>query len=314
MTLLQANADVTPEVLRALPRAAIDGGHLIGYWYWELSSFPIEFSDRFSLLDEIWVASQFVHDAIAPVSPIPVKLVPPFVPNPQVCVFGRRRLFERERFVFFYSFDVGSVAERKNPFGAIETIRRLTSKTDRSVGLVLRVNRSELDRELVLSLRRSVRGLPIEIVTQRCTRRAFVELMAGCDAVLSLHRSEGLGLLPIEALWMGKPVVATAYGGVTDYLSPRTAFPVDFELVILDRDHPPYPRGSVWAEPDLDHAVHQMRLLIENGDDAQRRTLEGQRLVRSRFGLAAATHRYRRELARSFDHVLDPILSDGVRA
>jgi glycosyltransferase involved in cell wall biosynthesis len=138
--------------------------------------------------------------------------------------------------------------------------------------------------------------------------------MAGCDAVLSLHRSEGLGLLPIEALWMGKPVVATAYGGVTDYLSPRTAFPVDFELVILDRDHPPYPRGSVWAEPDLDHAVHQMRLLIENGDDAQRRTLEGQRLVRSRFGLAAATHRYRRELARSFDHVLDPILSDGVRA
>src|SRR5207245_6112526 len=36
-----------------------------------------------------------------------------------------------------------------------------------------------------------------------------------CDCYVSLHRSEGFGLTPAEAMAMGKPVIATGYGGNT---------------------------------------------------------------------------------------------------
>ncbi|NIV16390.1 MAG: glycosyltransferase family 1 protein, partial [Aliifodinibius sp.] len=44
----------------------------IGYWVWELPSFPKEWYDRFELFNEIWVPSKFAMDAISRVSPIPV--------------------------------------------------------------------------------------------------------------------------------------------------------------------------------------------------------------------------------------------------
>ena len=39
-------------------------------------------------------------------------------------------------------------------------------------------------------------------------------MLAACDCYVSLHRSEGFGLTPAEAMYLGKPVIATAYGGV----------------------------------------------------------------------------------------------------
>ena len=51
-------------------------------------------------------------------------------------------------------------------------------------------------------------------------------LLATCDAYVSLHRSEGFGIGMAEAMLRGKPVVATAYGGNTDFLTEETGYPV----------------------------------------------------------------------------------------
>ena len=46
-----------------------------------------------------------------------------------------------------------------------------------------------------------------------------MDLLAHCDVFVSLHRSEGMGLTPIEAGLCGLPVVYTNYGGgSTDFL------------------------------------------------------------------------------------------------
>ncbi len=39
------------------------------------------------------------------------------------------------------------------------------------------------------------------------------------DVVLSIHRSEGLGLVPAQAMVEGKPVVATAWSGNMDFMT-----------------------------------------------------------------------------------------------
>jgi hypothetical protein len=49
-----------------------------------------------------------------------------------------------------------------------------------------------------------------------------------------------------------------------DFTTPGNSFLVKYKLIDLDRDYGPYCKGSVWAEPDLEHAAQIMRYVYEN--------------------------------------------------
>ncbi len=214
VSLIHANADMSRRALAELPAAAAAGSIKIGYWFWELAHFPLAFSDRFLCFDEIWAPTQFCADSFRSLASIPVRVVPPCVLPPEPRAVDRQSLgLEKDRFYFFFSFDVASVPERKHPWAAIESIERLAKISRRPVGLVLRVLRADRNPSLAEALRSRCRGLPVVLITQRSSREEFDTLLSACDACLSLHRSEGLGMLPIESLYLGKPVVATGYGG-----------------------------------------------------------------------------------------------------
>lgn len=299
LTLLHANADETARALSLLPIAGSEGGIKVGYWFWELSHFPLSLADSFGYLHEVWAPSRFCEASFAAVATVPIRYVPPCVPAPQAAAVDRSALgLEAGRFYFFFCFDVLSVPERKNPFAAIEAIRRLARVSPRPVGLLLKVTRARLAPELVGRLAEAVRGLPVVLHTQPASRRDMDALLLASDAYLSLHRSEGLGLLPIESLYLEKPVVATGYGGVTDFLDETTGFPVRYQLARLERDYTPYPRGAVWAEPDVEHAVAQMRRVLEDPGEATRRARAGRQRVERIYGLEAASQRLASEIAR----------------
>ncbi len=316
VTLIHANADETPNALARMPAAVTAGSHKIGYWFWELAHFPLAFADRFDYLDELWAPSRFCFDAYRALSTIPVRLVPPYAPppapppvapaasrsGPGTAEAGLPEL-EPDRFWFLFAFDVLSVPERKNPEGAIEALRRLRSVCRRPAGLVLKVSRATQAPQLLVELRERARGLPVVFHTTPTGRDRFETLLGRCDAVLSLHRSEGLGLLLIEALYLEKPVVATSYGGVIDYLDAASGYPVTYEMTHLDRALGPYPAGAVWADPRIDDAVEQMRRVIEQPDEASERAATGRRRVEALYGLEAATQRYKTELARVFSQL-----------
>ena len=50
-------------------------------------------------------------------------------------------------------------------------------------------------------------------------------MIASCDCYVSLHRSEGLGLTMAEAMYFGKPVIATAYSGNLDFMNDGEQLP-----------------------------------------------------------------------------------------
>ena len=54
----------------------MDCKYKIGFWHWELPEFPDDYLSWFDMVDEIWVPSRFVFDAIAPKSPKPVQIIP----------------------------------------------------------------------------------------------------------------------------------------------------------------------------------------------------------------------------------------------
>jgi glycosyltransferase involved in cell wall biosynthesis len=300
VTLLHANAAELPVVLSTLPQAFLQGSFRIGCWAWELSHFPLSWADRFSCVDEVWAHSRFSQQAFQSLSTIPVRWVPPYVRPVQGAAYRGRFGMDAQRFYFFAAADFRSLPRRKNVHGAVEALAALLGKTHRKVGLVLKIQHAQSDPDALDELLRATRGLPVVLANQTLSRQAYGDLLASCDAVLSLHRSEGLGLVPIEALYQRIPVVATAYGGVTDYLDEQTGFPVESTLARLERDEGPYPRGAVWAEPSLDSAVEQMKTLLDHPQEAAARSLRGASRVQSIYGRAASLHRWQSELHRVF--------------
>ena len=78
------------------------------------------------------------------------------------------------------------------------------------------------------------------VIDQTLSRDAAIGLMAACDAVVSLHRSEGLGLLVAEAMVMGRPVIATDFSATTELVTPNTGYPVDFRLIPVEEGQYPF--------------------------------------------------------------------------
>jgi glycosyltransferase involved in cell wall biosynthesis len=180
--------------------------------------------------------------------------------------------------VFLYMFDVSSQAERKNPFGAIQAFRRAGFEPDQAV-LVLKFTNAEYDRDAVRRLHEESAGLNVVLLDGYMDRAELWALLKGADCYLSPHRSEGFGLTILEAMRLGKPVIATAYSGNMDFMTPDNSFPLGYRLVTLERDYGPYMRGASWADPDLDEAAHLMRLVVEHPELARARGERAERQI-----------------------------------
>ena len=87
------------------------------------------------------------------------------------------------------------------------------------------------------------------------TSAELTGLLANCDCYISLHRSEGFGFGPADAMGLGKPVITTAYSGVTDFCNSETALPIDYELDRVSAGRLPVygcgPRSIIGHRPTL---------------------------------------------------------------
>jgi glycosyltransferase involved in cell wall biosynthesis len=120
--------------------------------------------------------------------------------------------------------------------------------------------------------------------------------MDACDAYVSLHRSEGLGLTMAEAMLLGKPVIATRYSGNLDFMDDQNSLLVDYKLVHTGPSVPPYDSTALWAEPSVEHAAQLMRRLHDNQDWARELGAKARADTQSRFSLATAGQRFMERL------------------
>jgi glycosyltransferase involved in cell wall biosynthesis len=267
VNLFHINADQMRLVREKLGPEFFRDRYNIGYWAWELSGFPREWRDSIDLMDEIWAPSRFVRNAIAAKTSKPVIWMPLAVefsrPAERDAELIRERLnLPKRKFLFLFSFDFSSFASRKNFKGCIEAFRRAFPKPDAETGLVLKTIRHPHQTRQYWELLRAVGDdSRIFIVDRVLPQVEMHELMLACDAFVSLHRSEGFGLGIAEAMYLGKPVVATNYSGNTDFTKPDNSCLVPYRLITLEPGDYLFSEGQQWADPDLDAAAECMRRL-----------------------------------------------------
>ena len=72
INLLNFNAEAMPEFLDNIGEEYLKDKYNIGYWAWELPTFPPEWEWLFQYYDEIWVPSGYCAEALSLVAPIPI--------------------------------------------------------------------------------------------------------------------------------------------------------------------------------------------------------------------------------------------------
>ncbi len=235
----------------------IGPGWNIGFFFWETDRIPESWAAGIDAVDEIWVGSTFVAESFRRRTSKPVRIVG--LPVEPVDI-QRSRSLEDGMFVVSYVADLGSGAARKNPLAAVRAFRKAFGDGSVDARLVMKLGNLDRGPDLRLQLEGEAEGLNVEIIEGYVSQEEVRSLIQNSDVYLSLHRSEGLGLTLLEAMQLGVPVIATGYGGNTDFMKDDSGRLVDFEITDAGPDAGPYV-GHRWAEPDLDHAALHLREL-----------------------------------------------------
>lgn len=264
--LIHINPPQLPFLWNTYSKRDLTSRYNIGVWYWELPELPEEWLTAFGLVDEVWAATQFIFDSLSAKAPVPVKKIPPCIHpvyNPHLTRVDYG--LPADRFLFMCAYDVLSIQARKNPLGAVEAFKRAFPQNNSSAGLVIKLNNAAENPQEVRQLHDHISGYSnCYIIEDVLVRPTFNSLLNVVDAYISLHRSEGFGLIPAEAMSFGKPVVMTRWSGNLDFMTPDNSCGVDYKLVPVSGQSGPYKPGQLWADPDIDHASFFMQKLVSD--------------------------------------------------
>jgi glycosyltransferase involved in cell wall biosynthesis len=293
--VMHVNAPLLPLALLRVPRGLVAGRRVIGYWAWELPTMPPSWKTGLAFVHEIWVLSQFTARAVTsmlpPDSPIQVRAVPPPVAIAPPMPSALRRAdfgLPENAVITLVSFSLASSFARKNPLAAIAAHRAaFGDRPDRI--LLVKVTHAEMfphDYAALVEAARDLGNVRFEIrMLEAADRHA---LTACADIVLSLHRSEGLGLVPAEAMLLGVPVVATNWSATTEFMDETSAKLVGYRLVpAIDPRGVFEAPGAVWADADIDEAATHLRALADDPDGRVALGAAGRRMVTQRLGDAS---------------------------
>lgn len=252
--------------IERFPQLVGPGKRMNAYWVWELEQIPERHVIASRHVDEVWTPTNFVRDAYASaladratVRLAPFRMEEP--PAPATAVEAWRTQWGDD-IVFVVSFDYLSIVERKNPLGAIRAFRTAFDGSPQPVRLVVKsINGHQRRDDLAHVAGECAGDRRIDLLDEHLDDDRHHGLLAAADVLVSLHRSEGYGLHPAIAMWLGTPAIATRYSGVVDFMDDDVAAMVDHDLVPVTNGQGIYPETANWADPDIAHAVEQMRRL-----------------------------------------------------
>lgn len=243
------------------------GRYNAAMWFWETTSLPDEYLPAFGMVDELWAASRYLVDVFSAYQQVPVHHTGLAVSLPDAPTHLDRSDFglEPDDFVFLFVFDAMSSHGRKNPDLAVEAFARATEGHPGRARLIVKAsNLSHYPASRQTLVERVAATPGASLIESHFDRRRLLALMATADVYLSLHASEGYGLTILESMALATPAICTGYSGNMDFTTEENAWLVRHRLAETTEARGPYPAGTVWAQPDVEHAAALIRSVLDD--------------------------------------------------
>lgn len=294
INIFHINADEVDLALTTLgDRVPADAYNII-YPAWELASFPDAWIPAVERFHEAWAPSAFIADALRDKVSLPVIEMPLATEVVLDRLLSRRYFgIPEDAYVFLFFYDFRSYASRKNPGAVIEAFRSAVgARPFARTHLVIKTHGG--DDVAAADLRGACADLPgrVTVLDRTMTDNEVKNLVRSSDAFVSLHRSEGFGRGMAEAMYLGKPVIATGYSGNMTFMNRGNSRPLAFSLVALDEGSYPFWEGQVWADVDLDAAVTAMVSLIDDPDAGRKLGARASLDIRRQLSYRAVGRRF----------------------
>ena len=121
-----------------------------------------------------------------------------------------------------------------------------------------------------------------------------------CDVFLSLHRSEGFGLVLAEAMSLGTATVATNWSANTEFMPEGTACLVDWKPVPVGSAYQYEQEGLTWADADAHQAAGYLRRLKDEPAYREEIVRAGQAYIREQL----STQKCAERIAARLDEII----------
>ena len=250
----------------------VPGRVRVGRTMFETDRIPSDWVARCNALDEIWVPTEHNREAFAAAGVDPDRLA--VIPEP----FELDRLDraapplaipEAHGTVFLAAFDwtlrkgwdvlLAAWCDAFDPGDDVTLVLKVWA-TSRGIGT------PEVYEEILAELSRRGRDpgaiADLVVVDDLLSGPEMAGLYAACDAVVAPTRGEGWGRPLVEAMAMGRPVIATGWSGPAAFVDESVGWPVGFDLVPVSAAaaaEVPIFAGHRWAEPRVDELAAAMR-------------------------------------------------------
>ncbi len=186
---------------------------------------------------------------------------------------------DEQAYIFYF---IGQWTERKNVLSTIKSYWR-SFRSGENVALVMKVYRSDYSEPERDAIRMTIRRLksvcamegytypPIYLILDMLSDDEIKGLHAKGDCYISLDRGEGFGLSTATAGAAGNPVIATGFGGATEYLKSDNSYLVDYVETCCHGM--PWSRwyslDQYWASPSEKHASQLMQYVYNNQNESK---------------------------------------------
>lgn len=164
----------------------------------------------------------------------------------------------------FYFFMIGVLSQRKNPFAAIQAFSELKSE------------HADFDQFARLSLKTTAPGLHSRMEDVYPGLRVFYDMWptevvqkfyAVQHVLLAPSRGEGKNMPALEFMSTGGTVIATDWGGHTQWLNPEYSYPLDYTLQPVDEKHP----DTLQADASVPHLKELMLHAFRNREEVRQK-------------------------------------------
>ncbi|MHA6347185.1 glycosyltransferase family 4 protein [Roseivivax sp. CAU 1761] len=316
INLIHLNAESTPLAFAYQPDV-FSGAYNIGYFFWELDKPAYCHYLGMELLDEIWVSTEYgveIYKPDAKGKPV-VNVGMCYEEHPDIAhaaargFVNRRFRFDDSHFVCLVAFDSFSFVQRKNPVSVLTAFQKAFEGVPNARLVVKTQNRDSVFDPVQVDLWNRIDAIisndpRIVLMNETLNYRELLQLKAGADCYISLHRSEGWGFGMIEAMALKVPVVCTAYSGNMDFCSEETTWLVDSRKVELRPGDYIFVRpGSAWGDPSIEDAARQLRAAFDDPKARAAKVEAAYAHIRQNFSAPAIARRYEDRLREIMDRL-----------